>query len=112
MTLPPKMRGISDFKAVEVIKLEKIFNLPAEYLMARDDGQIFSPSKNSPFKNLLIELDERKITYRELAKLLGFNETTISEKMSGRRNFTTKDIAKLVEIFGKPAEYLMAREEN
>ena len=44
------MRGIKGFTAVEVIKLEKIFGLSADYLMKRDDGQIFSPSKNSPFK--------------------------------------------------------------
>ena len=107
------MRGISNFKAVEVIKLVEFFSLPAEYLMARDDGQIFSPSKDSPFKNLLMELDKRKITYRELAKLLGFkSETTVSAKMHGRQNFTKKDIAKLVEIFGKPAEYLMQRDED
>ena len=112
-TLPEKMRNIKGFTAVEVIKLEKIFGLPAEYLMARDDGQIFSPSKNSPFKNLLMVLDKHKITYRELGKRLGFkNEVPISQKMHGKYNFTAKDIAKLVEIFGLPAEYLMARDEN
>jgi len=64
MTLPEKMRGIKGFKAIEVIKLVEFFGLPAEYLMARDDGQIFSPSKDSPFKNLLMEMDKYKITYR------------------------------------------------
>ena len=111
-TLPEKMRNIKGFTAVEVFKLEKIFNLPAEYLMARDDGQIFSPCKNSPFKNLLMELDEHNITYRELAKLFGYGETNISQKMSGRKNFTTKDIAKLVEIFNKPIEYLLERDDG
>lgn len=111
MTLPPKIRGIADFTAVEVIKLEKIFGLPAEYLMARDDGQIFSPSKNSPFKNLLIEMDKHKITYRKLAEILGLSESMASFKMSGKRNFTKKDIAKLEEIFGLPAEYLLQRDD-
>lgn len=112
-TLPEKMRAIKGFTAVEVIKLVEFFCLPAEYLMARDDGQIFSPSKNSPFKNLLMEMDKHKLTYRGLAKLLGFkNETSVSNKMYGKYNFTAKDIAKLVEIFNKPAEYLLEREDG
>ena len=113
MTLPEKMRGIKGFTAVEVIKSVEFFGLPAEYLFARDDGQIFSPSKNSPFKNLLMEMDKRNMSYRDLAKILGFKgEATISEKMSGRKNFTAKDIAKLVEIFGLPAEYLFERDDG
>lgn len=110
-TLPPKMRGISNFKALEVAKLVEFFGLPAEYLFARDDGMPFSVSKNSPFKNLLMEMDKHNITYRKLAELLGFKEGIISEKMSGKKNFTAKDVSKLVEIFDKPAEYLMARDE-
>ena len=113
MTSSERMRGVKGFKAVEVAKLVGFFGLPAEYLMARDDGKDFSTSKNSPFKNLLMEMDKRKITYRELAKLLGFkNETSVSNKMSGKYNFTDKDIAKLVEIFEKPADYLMKRDDE
>lgn len=113
MTLPPKMRGITDFKATEVIKLVEFFDKPAEYLFARDDGIPFSMSKNSPYKNLLIEMDKRNMTYRELAKLLGFNnDSTISAKMSGKDRFTARDIAKLEEIFGLPAEYLLARDDG
>ena len=111
-TLPEKMRGIKGFTAVEVIKLEKIFGLLADYLMKRDDGQIFSPIKNSPFKNLLIELDKRKLNYRAVAKLLGYDETNFTTKMSGKRNFTDKDVEKLVEIFDKPAEYLFERDDG
>lgn len=33
-------------------------------------------------------------------------------KMRGKYNFTAKDIAKLVEIFGKSPEYLMARDDE
>ncbi len=112
-TLPEKMRGIKRFSAVEVIKLVKIFGLPAEYLLARDDGIPFSVCKDSPFKNLLIEMDKHKITYRKLAELLGFkNDATVSEKMSGKLNFTAEDIVKLVKIFGKPAEYLLERDDG
>ena len=64
----------------------------------------------SPYKNLLAEMDARQITYSALAKLLGLKQSTISQKMCGRRNFTAEQIAKLVEIFGKPAEYLMAHD--
>lgn len=112
-TLPEKMRGIKRFTAIEVIKLTKFFGLPVEYLFERDDGIPFSVVKDSPFKNLLIELDKCKITYRRLAEILGFkSEISISHKMSGKYNFTAKDIAKLVEFFGKPAEYLMSRDDG
>lgn len=54
---------------------------------------------------------ERRLTYTALAKLLGLSQPTISEKMRGKLKFTENDIAKLVEIFGKPADYLMARDD-
>ena len=66
---------------------------------------------NSPFKNLLKELYERELTYKNFGKAIGLSLVSISRKMRGKRNFTEKDIAKLVEIFGKPAEYLMARDD-
>ncbi len=37
---------------------------------------------------------------------------SVSLKMREKYNFTVKDIAKLVEIFGKPAEYLMQRDDE
>ena len=65
----------------------------------------------SPFKNLLAELDARKLSYTDLAKLMGFATTaSISEKLRCERNFTERDKVKLVEIFGKPIEYLLARD--
>ena len=64
----------------------------------------------SLYKNLLAEMDARQITYSALAKLLGLTQPTISGKMSGRRNFTEADKAKLVEIFDKPIDYLLARD--
>lgn len=63
----------------------------------------------SLYKNLLAEMDARQITYSALAKLLGFKSyTSISNKMRGKENFTAEQIAKLVEIFDKPAEYLIS----
>ncbi len=64
----------------------------------------------SHYKNLLAEMDARQITYSALAKLLGLTQPTISGKMSGRRNFTEADKAKLVEIFDKPIDYLLAHD--
>ncbi len=37
---------------------------------------------------------------------------SVSLTMREKYNFTVKDIAKLVEIFGKPAEYLMQRDDE
>lgn len=67
--------------------------------------------KKSPFKNLSNAITEQQLTYTALAKILGLSQPTISEKMRGKINFTAKDIAKLVELFGKPAEYLMQRDD-
>lgn len=64
---------------------------------------------NSPFKNLLREIDKQQLSYNSLAKILDLSQPNVSAKMHGKKNFTAKDIAKLVEFFGKPAEYLMAR---
>ena len=68
--------------------------------------------KKSPFKNLLTEMDKRQLSYKELARLLELSTSTISNRMHGLFNFTGKDIAKLVEIFGKPLEYLIARVDD
>ena len=66
---------------------------------------------DSPYKNLLSELDTRHLSYKRLAKLFGVASQNISRKMLGQRNFTARDKAKLAEIFGKPIEYLMFKEE-
>ena len=67
--------------------------------------------KESPYKNLLAEMDARQITYHGLATLLGLSgHVSVSRKMRGERNFTAEQIAKLAEIFGKPVDYLLARD--
>ena len=65
--------------------------------------------KLSPYRTLQNEIEQRKLTYAGISRVLGLTNNVFSNKMRGRRNFTVKDIAKLVEIFGKPAEYLMTR---
>ena len=109
-TFSSKVRADINFTNKDKDKLVEIFGLPAEYLFQLDDEKNFVPKRYElQFKNLLAEMDKRQITYEALAKLLELNPATISEKMTGKYNFTAKDIAKLVEIFGKPADYLMAR---
>ena len=138
-TLSGKMRGKYNFTAKDKAKLEKIFNKPIDYLLKRNDGlpTIIIESTagennpffgkhhtgenltklsemnrgDSPYKNLLKEMDAIHLTYIALAKLLGLTQPTLSEKMHGKINFTAKDRAKLEKIFGKPAEYLLYSDE-
>ena len=67
---------------------------------------------NSPFKNLLKEIDKHQLTYKSLAKLMGISNQSVSYKMLGKQKFNDKDIAKLVKIFGKSADYLMKRDDE
>ena len=69
-----------------------------------------SHRKETPYTNLLREMDAIHLTYTDLARLLGLSRTNLSAKMRGRYNFTEKDKAKLVEIFNKPIEYLIQYE--
>lgn len=50
----------------------------------------------TPFKNLLNAMVEQGFTYKSLAKRLGLSLSSFSMKMLGKRNFTTKDLGKLV----------------
>ena len=67
---------------------------------------------DSPYKNLLDEMDKRQFTYTALAKLLNLSQPSLSLKMKDRCQFTDNDVAKLVEIFGKLAEYLFERDDS
>ena len=108
-----KMLGRLNFTARDAAKLEEIFGKPAEYLLERQDctERIKAQGKDSPYKNLLNELDAHNLSYRRLAELLDVSHTSVARKMRGERNFTARDAAKLEEIFGKGAEYLLERTE-
>lgn len=67
---------------------------------------------NSPFKNLIHELDERQMSYAHLAELLGVPHQNISRKMLGQRDFTERDISRIAEVLNKPVEYLLARDDG
>ena len=108
------MLGERLFTRKDIAKLVEIFGMPAEYLLARDDGQIMVPSNRgkTPFKNLAKELQQQNISYTDLGKLLGLSHESISEKMRCKKNFTDAQWQKLSEILGKPAEYLMERDDG
>lgn len=65
--------------------------------------------KGNIFKNLLTAMDERQLKYASLAKFLGLSTASVSAKMRGMRNFTAKDVDRLVEFFGLAEEYLMSK---
>ena len=66
----------------------------------------------TPYKNLLNELNARQMLYTEFAELMGLSIPAISEKMHGNRNFTTRDKIMFEKIFCKPAEYLLQRDDG
>lgn len=118
------MRGKRNFTAENVNKLVELFGLSAEYLLKREDNlpatlseaekssnRSAAQRQESPYKNLLCEMDKQHISYTALAKILGLARRTVSDKMRGEVRFLERNVAKLVKIFGKPAEYLMARDD-
>ena len=111
-SISSKMLGRLNFTDKDAAKLQEIFGKPSEYLLKQEVCSEIKKAQreDSPYKNLLNELDQRDISYRELAKLLEVSHTSAANKMRGKRNFTSKDKVKLVEIFGKPIEYLLQRE--
>ena len=66
---------------------------------------------DSPYKNLIAELDVHNLSFQRLAELLGLAQSIVSRKMHDIRNFTARDAANLEKIFGKPAGYLLQRTE-
>ena len=66
----------------------------------------------SPYKNLLEEIIARELTYTNLGKLMEISIQNLSRKMRDKRNFTARDKIKLEEIFGKPADYLLRRDDT
>ena len=109
-----KMTGKRKFTYYEQARLVEIFEMPIEYLLARDDGLSAMPTNRgkTPFKNLARELQQQNISYTDLGELLGLSHQSISEKMSGKKNFTDTQWQKLSEILGKPAAYLMQRDDG
>ena len=115
-TVSEKMHGRINFTDSDKAKLAEFFDKPIDYLFQRDDdgGYVKSSAKNhgkSPYKNLKAELEARQLSYAKLAELMGAEKNSIARKMRGDRSFMEREKEKLSEIFGKPVEYLMARDE-
>ena len=108
-----RMCGKVKFSESDIAKLVEIFGKPAEYLLERSDGltTTLTNRNKTPYKNLSNAMAEQQISYTALAEILNLSESTVSDKMRGKRDFTAAQVAKLVEIFGKPADYLMKRDE-
>ena len=66
----------------------------------------------SPYKNLVAEMDAMQMSVAALARFLGIRSSTLSAKIRGKRNFTSEQIAKIEELLQKPAPYLFERDEN
>ncbi|MBR4152829.1 MAG: GIY-YIG nuclease family protein [Selenomonadaceae bacterium] len=109
-----KMCGKNYFTNADKVKLVEIFGKSIDYLLQHENGVEIkkAPCRPSPYKNLISELDKRNLSYRALEKLMGATKSTIARKMRGEYNFNDADKAKLVEIFGKPIEYLLERSEG
>lgn len=113
-TISEKMRGRKNFTDSQISKLVEIFGKPAEYLLQRDEECILKPvtdTRKSPFKNLIAEMDARQLSYPALAELIGSTKQSASKKIRGERSFKESEKNKLAEIFGKPIEYLLKRDE-
>ena len=102
----------------QAAKLERIFGLPIELLLARDDGLPTSLSSHyksyykTPYGNLLNLILEQKFTYTSLAKTMGLSQSSFASKMRGEINFSPNEVAKLEEILGLPREILLARDDG
>ena len=119
-----KMRSKIRFTDADKAKLIEIFDKPIEWLLATEIPLHFGTwreiqMKNSAahrkpcwFPNLTAEMNKRQLTYTALAKLLSLSLVIVSMKMRGERNFTKGDEVKLVEIFGKPVEWLLFKDER
>ena len=101
-TVSAKMRGKVKFMVKDIAKLVEFFGKPVEYLMTRDDGEIFSVCKgyNSPFKNLVATIVEHQLTYKSLVEPLGLSTSSVSCKMRGEKNFTPEEMITIKNFLG------------
>ncbi len=114
VTISDKMRGRRKFMDKDKTRTSEFFGKPIEYLFERDDDGVYvKPStphrRESPYPNLIHELDARQLSYGALARLMDWDKNSFARKMRGDRSFMDKEKNKLAEFFGKPVEYLFKR---
>lgn len=54
----------------------------------------------TPYKNLVAELDARQISYNKLAELLGLSQSHISNKMRGKKIFKPEEMIAIKNLLG------------
>lgn len=112
-TFSCRMHGKLNFTEQEKNKLADFFGKPIEYLFKRDESDSAKPStphrRESPYPNLIHELDARQLSYGALARLMDWDKNSFARKMRGDRSFMDKEKNKLADFFGKPVEYLFKR---
>lgn len=65
------------------------------------------------FRNLEIEMFKRSISTADLAKRVGICESSMRNKITGRRDFKFSEFRKILQIFsGLSWEYLFSREDE
>lgn len=63
------------------------------------------------YQNLQAEMARRKLTGRDLAKLIGVTELTLYNKLNGKSEFTLKNMEKIKSVLkiDAPFDYLFKR---
>lgn len=119
VTFSDKMRGKSNFTLKAVARLVEIFDLPAKYLLKRNDG--ISPitlerekgekisarvRRKSPFKNLLNKMGKRNFLYDAWQSFWSYQKVHFPKKCKAKLNSLTKTLpsslkflANLLNIF-------------
>ena len=98
-----KMCGKHQFSLMqmEAIKAYLGVDMPLEELFRRDDGSVpdMTP-KPYVYPVLAAILQKRKITFKQLAKVLGVGKSGVSQKMRGLGNFTPAQMEAIKKFLG------------
>lgn len=60
------------------------------------------------FENLRAEMARKMVTISELAKAVGSNRVTLSQKLSRQHDITLTEAIRIEEKIGKPIHFLFA----
>ena len=64
---------------------------------------------NCIFENVRREMGGMNMSQKDLATAIGISEKSIGLKLSGRREFTRKELFAIADVFGKSVDYLFAK---